>query len=64
MGVEALDALAYRGYFKGAEVMSSSGHSLCTQPLTSVANAGGGSASSISSTYRKTTRIGVLPEKR
>jgi hypothetical protein len=22
MGVEALDALAYRGYFKGAEVMS------------------------------------------
>ena len=40
MGVEALDALAYRGYVKGAEVMSSSGHSLCSQPLTSVANAG------------------------
>ena len=65
MGVKARDALAYRGYFKGAEVMSSSGSlPMFPKPLTSVANAGGGSASSTSSTYRKTTRIGVLPEKR
>jgi transposase len=65
MGVEALDAFAYRGYFKGAEVLACELIGVTpyvSKPLTSVANAG--SASSTSSTYRKTTRIGVLPEKR
>ena len=44
MGVEALDALAYRGYFKGAEVLACELIGVTpyvSKPLTSVANAGG-----------------------
>ena len=44
MGVEALDALAYRGYFKRAEVLACELIGVTpyvSKPLTSVANAGG-----------------------
>ena len=56
MSVEALDVLAYRGYLKGAEVLACEFIGFTPyvpKPLTSGAKAGGGSASSTSSTYRK-----------
>jgi hypothetical protein len=56
MSVEALDVLAYRGYRKGAEVLAREFIRVTPyvpKPLTSGANAGGGSASSTSSSTGK-----------
>jgi hypothetical protein len=62
MSVEALDVLAYRGYLKGAEVLACEFIGFTPyvpKPLTSGAKAGGGSASSTSSTHREKRHVSV-----
>src|SRR5256885_2246866 len=64
MGVEALDVLADRGYFKGEEVLACEplGVTPCVpKPLTSGSKLRAGSANRTSSTSLKRTPIAVRP---
>ena len=67
MGLDRLDAIADRGYFKGEEVLACAPIGVTPyvpKPLTSGAKAEAGSVSKTSSTCRKTTPIDVLPANR